>query len=493
MAGPPLVPEPGFVPPPPPKGDRILPRIATCVAVTLALALLGFGIGSVLHDNGPQFPAEWDARVQPFIDFVEKTRGLEFKHPVAVYFLSPEQYRRAALGGDGGAPSTDPEKEAQSTGIGRAFGLIEGELDLKKAGETLADSGTLAYYSSDAKIVNVKGTELTVGLRVTLVHELTHALQDQYFDLNARFARGDSEQNLVLRSVVEGDAVTIENRYVEQLSDTDKRRYDEESSAGRDAAMADLGKVPTALVALQAIPYAIGRPYVGMVEATGGTANDTKALDDLMRNLPDDTSRLFTPGDDAERRKVEPPKLGTGEPLQSDSVGAYGLYIQLAERIDPLVAIDAVDGWRGDAFVAAQDAPSPGAEEKICVAANFEMATEKDGKELRDSLELWKAAMPAEAAITIGGEAATATMRSCDPGTATKSDDRSSLEALGYPGGRLDIATALLLDGDDPSVANCIADQAVRKLTIEELQADELSGARQTEIAGLLKDLRADC
>ncbi len=487
------MPEPGFVPPPPPTGDRILPRIAICVAVTLVLALVGFGIGSVLHDDGPQFPSTWDARVQPFVDFVEKSRGLEFKHPVAVYFLAPEQYRRAAIGGDGGEPSTDPEKEAQSTSIARAFGYIDGELDLKKAGETLADSGTSAYYSSDAKIVNVRGTDLTVGLRVTLVHELTHALQDQYFELNARFSTGDSEQNQVLRSVVEGDAVTVEQRYVAQLSDTDKRRYEEESTAARDGALTDLGNVPTALVATQAIPYAIGRPFVSLIEAAGGGAPTTKALDRLMRKLPDDTARLFTPGDNAARVKITPPKLGDGEPIQTDVVGAYGLYIQLAERIDPLVALDAVDGWRGDSFVAAKVAPTPGAVPKICVAATFELASDTDGKELREALNAWKAAMPTEAAIEVAGEGSGATLRSCDPGTAVKKHDTSSLDALGYPATRLDIAAVLVKDGENQPVAFCVANKAVRKLTIAELKADSLSDARQAEVAKLLKDLRADC
>ena len=48
---------------------------------------------------------------------------------------------------------------------------------------SVSDGGTLAFYDPTDERVRVRGTEMTVGLEVTLVHELTHALQDQHFDL----------------------------------------------------------------------------------------------------------------------------------------------------------------------------------------------------------------------------------------------------------------------------------------------------------------------
>ena len=48
----------------------------------------------------PHIPSAWDARVAPIADFVEKERGLDFDHPVDVEFLSPADYRKAAIGDD---------------------------------------------------------------------------------------------------------------------------------------------------------------------------------------------------------------------------------------------------------------------------------------------------------------------------------------------------------------------------------------------------------
>ena len=61
--------------------------------------------------------------------------------------------------------------------------MASGELDLFTAWMSVSDGGTLAFYDPIDERVRVRGTELSVGLEVTLVHELTHALQDQHFDV----------------------------------------------------------------------------------------------------------------------------------------------------------------------------------------------------------------------------------------------------------------------------------------------------------------------
>ena len=52
------------------------------------------------------------------------------------------------------------------------------------ATSSLQTSGVLAYYSPKTKKITVKGTSTDdISTRVTVAHELTHALQDQHFDL----------------------------------------------------------------------------------------------------------------------------------------------------------------------------------------------------------------------------------------------------------------------------------------------------------------------
>src|SRR5947199_4275908 len=49
------------------------------------------------------------------------------------------------------------------------------------------------------------------GTKITLAHEMTHALQDQYFDLQAldKAVEHDDDMALALTSIVEGEATLV--------------------------------------------------------------------------------------------------------------------------------------------------------------------------------------------------------------------------------------------------------------------------------------------
>jgi hypothetical protein len=74
-------------------------------------------------------------------------------------------------------------------------------------------------YDHDAKIVYVVDVSdadyCTQFVRTTLVHELTHALDDQYFDLVRLMDWGkqSSDAQHVVGAVVEGSAIVMQNRY----------------------------------------------------------------------------------------------------------------------------------------------------------------------------------------------------------------------------------------------------------------------------------------
>ena len=61
--------------------------------------------------------------------------------------------------------------------------LLGDDVDLIDALSTLQTSGELAKYSLKTKRTTVRGKKLDGATKVTLAHELTHALQDQHFNL----------------------------------------------------------------------------------------------------------------------------------------------------------------------------------------------------------------------------------------------------------------------------------------------------------------------
>ncbi len=56
---------------------------------------------------------------------------------------------------------------------------------VRRRSTTPVAAGTLAYYSFEDKNITVRGQRVTPAMRSTLVHELTHVLQDQNFGIGA--------------------------------------------------------------------------------------------------------------------------------------------------------------------------------------------------------------------------------------------------------------------------------------------------------------------
>src|SRR5438128_2092395 len=141
------------------------PRPGTSVALSaLAVILIVgasiVGVSATTSSSGPSHPDNWDPRVADLARFVEINRGDTFDHPVQVDFLTPDEYSKAARSGDNNLSEQDKKELQTSQSELRALGLATGDLDLQKAIDDLADSGTLAFYDPDTKRVSVRGTDM---------------------------------------------------------------------------------------------------------------------------------------------------------------------------------------------------------------------------------------------------------------------------------------------------------------------------------------------
>ena len=156
------------------------------LAAVIGLLLAGNAAAlAISPSSGPDHPDKWDPRVAELVTFVQEKRHLTFEHPVAVEFLDAKAYSADCLRwyavGRGDRPGRRGRERAA-----RRVGLAP-KVDLAASAGELMDGGTLVYYDSIENRVTVRGTELSTALRVTLVHELTHVLQDQNFDLERTF------------------------------------------------------------------------------------------------------------------------------------------------------------------------------------------------------------------------------------------------------------------------------------------------------------------
>jgi hypothetical protein len=434
--------------------------VAICVILVAGL----FVSVSRWTNRGPGHPDEWDPRVADLAAFVEDERGLEFDHPVYVDFLTPAEYTEQTTGEDAGLSEEARRADYDDyAGQLRALGVASGELDLFEAFNSIADSGTLAFYDPSDERIRVRGTEMSVGLEVTLVHELTHALQDQHFDLDRLndplLDAGESE---AFRGLGEGDALRVENAYIDdELTDDEQDEYDDEFAEDLADSEAATSDVPPFIQAVFGAPYALGQPFVTMLFNRDG--ND--GVDEAFDHPPATEENLFDPVSYLTEEGADEVELDLDEDvtvLEEGPFGATSWYLVLAERIDPKVAFEAALGWNGDAFAAYED------DDEVCVQAAFLGDTAEDEDEMAAALDAWEEAM-------VGGKAEATEVdghpgiKACDPGAEVDLEltgrSESSLYLPNLWGYLVaDAATVL-----DPEESRCYARTVVGDLSYDEI------------------------
>jgi len=479
--GGPRPPFPGLAGPAVPRVDRA-PRWIVALAAIVVLGLVA-GIGYVTVKGGRQYPSEWDARVAPIAAWVEKARKLGYDHPVEVEFLTPAQYKAVSTGGDdssGSSASDDADQLAQL----RALGLVEGDVDLGKAGDTLSDSGTLAFYDPGTKKVYVRGTDMTPALRVTLAHELTHVLQDQHFDLN-RIGDLPEDQAPVLRALAEGDATRIEDQYVAKVLTADERKtYEQTSTDEGDKAQTAIDKdVPPILTALFAAPYIFGPELVTYLSQKDGDG----ALDKAFTDVPTEAV-LFDPliyGTDAAKTTPLTVAAPSGtDKLDAGQFGATAWYLLLASRLAPTTALAATDGLGGDGYVVYREKGT------VCVQIHASGDTAQDVTQLSGALKDWVAKSPAgTASVDVADDQVQ--FRSCDPGAKATGAGKVSVDLLAVPVTRTQVYDQVVQSGASEKQATCYANAIVGSFSLAQLT--DPTFVQSAEGQAKIKQLQGGC
>src|SRR5205823_4768979 len=331
------------LPPPPAVGPKFGAReiVATvCVAVLFVSGVLAaivrsdegrLSAPSTLAPSGGSSASTWDPRVVDIVQFVERRRGLRFKHPVPMDFLDNAAFDKKVT--SSGSPSVGQQAELdQTVATLRAVGLVEGAPDLRAAENRVASKGILGLYSPRAKHVFVRGSNLTPDVRVVLAHELTHALQDQYFGLS-RIGNGDSGADAGFRALAEADASRIEDSYVDVLSSADAKAF--EATRAKQSKQADVPDVPEALVDDLAFPYVFGPAFVAALEDQG--SND--AVDRAFKKPPQSEAQIVDPQSylaGVEVTKVSAPELKAGQRRidKAHDVGQVSMLGILGDRLE---------------------------------------------------------------------------------------------------------------------------------------------------------------
>lgn len=237
----------------------------------------------------------------------------------------------------------------------RQLGLAPSNFDLRSSytrllGEQVAgyyDSKTGAFYTSD---------RISPGeLEIVMSHELTHALQDQHFDLSRldKWPRHDSDAKLAMSALVEGDATLVMSRY---MTRNPLRVLGVMMSAFKPQSdTAVFRSTPRLLRETLLFPYIQGLSFTTNLYGNGGWPRVSGAF----TRLPQSTQQVMHFDKYLARKapvmiplRDARPRLGAGwQLLDHDVDGELGSTLVLGEFLTDKSEVDnATKGWAGDRY-----------------------------------------------------------------------------------------------------------------------------------------------
>jgi hypothetical protein len=157
--------------------------------------------------NGP-----YADKVASDVPQIEKALGVKFKTPPKLEIRSRDQVREFLL-----QKLREPDAQKQLANEERTYkllGMLPDSLHLADFYVKVLTEQIMGYYDPKTKVLYVVdgAPEEFVGL--TIMHELVHALQDQYTNLDSlEHISGDDDRAAAAQAVVEGQA-TYEQMYI---------------------------------------------------------------------------------------------------------------------------------------------------------------------------------------------------------------------------------------------------------------------------------------
>jgi hypothetical protein len=254
-----------------------------------------------------------------------------------------------------------PEAEARETAVIRALDMGSGNSNLRQAQIDSLVKGVLGFYDQNTKQLVVVTDRAQMGVRdkVTYAHEFTHSLQDQHYNLTALFvrAKGNSDYQMALKGLVEGDATLTMGLYARKnLTAADIASYRLEEFQSIDlSGLMNSGGGPLVESATY-FPYQEGADFVALLYQDGGW----DAVDAAFKNPPQSTEQILHPeryfrGEAPLLVQLPDLRLNGWQVVAEDTLGELYLRIYLEHSLSFDQAIPATDGWGGDRYQVLSD------------------------------------------------------------------------------------------------------------------------------------------
>ncbi len=285
-----------------------------------------------------------------------RIRQVEPRAPIKKGIKSKEEIRSFIV--DRADEEYPAEEVAAEALLLKRLKLIPQEMDLRRFMLDLLTEQIAGFYDPRTKTFYIADWIPPEMQKPVMAHELTHALQDQQFDLEKYLSPQDEDDDKILAqsSVIEGEGLLMMLAYTiepfgRKIDDLDIIELNRLQRPMVEAEYPTFASAPTYLKEMLLFPYTYGANFVQKFLQT----RDWKSLDLLYQKFPESTEQILHP-EKAMRNPDPPTELPVLEPDKLDDLvlaydnvlGEFGLYLYLANRIGEEAAQTAAAGWDGD-------------------------------------------------------------------------------------------------------------------------------------------------
>jgi hypothetical protein len=224
------------------------------------------------------------------------------------------------------------------------------------------------------------------GQKPVMAHELAHALQDQHFNLRRfeKWPKGDSDAELAVHSLIEGDATLAMTLYMAKNPLVALAFV--RSISTTNSTSEQFKQAPRALRETLLFPYEQGSEWASRVYKRGGWS----LVSASFTKLPQSTEQILHPEKYLAYEapvKIELPELrgvlGPGwKKIDADVNGEWSFYLILDQFLNsPAESKRAAAGWAGDRYAFYEG--SKAGESLLVLRTTWD--TEKDAREFFDA------------------------------------------------------------------------------------------------------------
>jgi hypothetical protein len=268
----------------------------------------------------------------------------------------------------------------------RVFGLAPKEFAYRSFLIKLLTEQVAGYYDPKAQQFYLADWLELEGQKPVIAHELTHALQDQHFNLKRfeNWPKGDSDAELAAHALIEGDATLAMTLYMAKNPLVALAFI--RSLGAQEAASEQFKQAPRALRDSLLFPYEEGSAWATQLYKRGGW----ELVSQAFSKLPQSTEQIlhaekYFSYETPQKLALPDFKSALGPPwkrIDYDVNGEWGYFLILDEFLrDATESKQASAGWGGDRFALYET----GKPDKVFVAQLTAWDTPLDAREFFDA------------------------------------------------------------------------------------------------------------